>query len=75
MELLVRGQIVNLTLPIFLVYEQLWRPALFVYSPASAANVPMEIVYGLQGLDGEATEALIDSLPDTSAWRRSVRTT
>jgi hypothetical protein len=67
MELLVRGQIVNLSLPIHLVYEQLWRPALFDYSPASAANVPMEIVFRLQGLDGEATEALIDSLPDTTA--------
>ena len=67
MELLVRGQIVSLDLPIHLVYEQVWRPALQHYPPASASNVPMEIVYRLQGLDGEATEALIESLTDTAA--------
>ena len=77
MELLVRGNIVSLDLAIHLVYEQIWRPALedaaaAAGSASSAAlaqggKVPMEVVYRLQGLDGEATEPLVDTLHDTAA--------
>jgi len=69
MEVMVRGNIISLHLPIHLVYEQVWLPAAG-FDAAAAARAggffPMEIVYRLQGLDGEATEALIDALDDTS---------
>jgi E3 ubiquitin-protein ligase UBR4 len=81
MELLVRGHIVSLDLPIHLVYEQVWRPAVQDAAAAAAAaggspypqrgavggNMPMEVVYRLQGLDGEATEPIVDVLHDTAA--------
>ena len=57
--------------------EQVWMPALQAAtvpgsSPAgglsnAAPSVPMEVVYRLQGLDGEATEPLVDTLLDTAA--------
>jgi E3 ubiquitin-protein ligase UBR4 len=57
MELLVNGSIIALSLPIRLVYEQVWRTA--------HGGQAMIVVYRLQGLDGEATEPFIDTLADT----------
>ena len=70
MELLVRGHIVGLDLPIHLVYEQIWSENGLEAGGGGAqsnmgrgeGNGPMEIVFRLQGLDGEATEPLVDTL-------------
>ena len=60
MELLVRGHIVGLDLPIHLVYEQIWSENGLEAGGGGAqsnmgrgeGNGPMEIVFRLQGLDG-----------------------
>ena len=64
MELLVAGHIISLDLPVRLVYEQFWRKALTRVNPEGAITSPMHVTYRLQGLDGEATEPVIDSLQD-----------
>eukprot|EP00960_Hanusia_phi_P031785 749481-Hanusia_phi.AAC.19 len=65
MELLVRGNIVRLDLPISLVYEQVWRPSL-----QGNSESPMEVIYRLQGLDGEATEPIVEALHDSDASKQ-----
>src|SRR5690606_16404813 len=52
MELLVCNKIIKLDLTIKQVYEHVWK-----------STEPMTVVYRLQGLDGEATEEIVDSLP------------
>ena len=51
-ELLVTNRIINLNLPIKLVYEQVWRKRT---ENRGGEDTPMVVVYRLQGLDGEAT--------------------
>ncbi|KAL9643652.1 hypothetical protein ABK040_016104 [Willaertia magna] len=59
-ELLVDNRIIALNLPITKVYEKVWRTR---NNENQQTNDPMEIVFRLQGLDGEATEDRVDSLP------------
>ena len=65
MELLVAGQIVKLDLTVAAVYEQVWaRSAAAQGLPEG--NSPMVVVYRLQGLDGEATEPIVETLDQES---------
>eukprot|EP00727_Mastigamoeba_balamuthi_P009858 m51a1_g5495 hypothetical protein (1440) ;mRNA; f:338337-343290 len=71
MELLVNNQIIKLDLPIKQVYEQVWRSNQGEGKPkAKAKGSPMKVVYRLQGLDGEATEPIIDSLREEKPEER-----
>lgn len=68
LELLVDGNIINLNLPIRLVYEKIWLPnhplrGRLGDRDAMRAN-PMRVIYRLQGLDGEATEPMIDAIQE-----------
>ena len=79
MELLVGNQLIDLELPIKLVYEKVWWP--FCYKkknpeteeipPIESANKsdldPMEVIFRLAGIDGEATEKRVDNLNDSKA--------
>ncbi|KAF2077723.1 hypothetical protein CYY_000970 [Polysphondylium violaceum] len=66
MELLVDNKIIKLDLPIRKVYEQVWkRSPQAQRSPDT--NVPMTVIYRLQGLDGEATEEIIETLNDNTS--------
>eukprot|EP00299_Pterocystis_sp_00344_P012672 c6116_g1_i1.p1 GENE.c6116_g1_i1~~c6116_g1_i1.p1 ORF type:complete len:1228 (-),score=282.65 c6116_g1_i1:13-3696(-) len=62
MELLVKGQIIKLDLPVARVFEQVWIPYLRNNNADITDPPPMPITYRLAGLDGEATEPIIDSL-------------
>ena len=62
MELLICDKIIKLDLSVKQVFEKLWMKETNVSSIEDAR--PMEITYRLQGLDGEATEDIIESLPD-----------
>ena len=55
MELLVDRNIIGLSLPIKEVFERIWVP--------NHGRKPMLVVCRLQGLDGEATEPMIESFP------------
>eukprot|EP00741_Cyanophora_paradoxa_P010481 tig00000158_g10134.t1 len=68
MELLVAGQIVRLDLSIRQVYEQVWRRSLG--GDQAGDGPPMVVTYRLQGLDGEATEPIVDALEDTAGPER-----
>ena len=59
MELLVAGSIVKLDLSVAAVYEQVW-------AKAQEAGSPMVVVYRLQGLDGEATEPIVETVSEDS---------
>lgn len=61
MELLVAGSIIKLDLEIVHVYEGVWRRHLQQGGEADD-NPPMTVVYRLQGLDGEATEPIVETL-------------
>ena len=70
MELLVAG-VIKLDLPVRKVYERVWIPFVRQQQPARAAqNPPMAVTYRLQGLDGEATEPIVESLPDNESEAR-----
>ena len=60
LELLVDNKIIGLDLPIHMVYEQVWRRS--QVDGGGGREGPMIVVYRLQGLDGEATEEIVDSL-------------
>jgi E3 ubiquitin-protein ligase UBR4 len=65
MELLVAGKIVKLDLPVSDVYEQVWaRSAQGQGYGEGGAGSPLVVVYRLQGLDGEATEPIFESLDE-----------
>ncbi|KYQ89094.1 hypothetical protein DLAC_10325 [Tieghemostelium lacteum] len=66
MELLVDNKIIKLDLPIKKVYEQVWRRSQAVQRSGDM-NMPMSVIYRLQGLDGEATEEIIENLPDSQS--------
>jgi E3 ubiquitin-protein ligase UBR4 len=59
MELLVNNKIIKLDLSIKQVYKHVWKK-----------TTPMVVVYRLQGLDGEATEEIVDSLPEDAGEER-----
>jgi E3 ubiquitin-protein ligase UBR4 len=61
MELLVAGSIIKLDLEISHVYEGVWRRHLQQGGDGDD-NPPMMVVYRLQGLDGEATEPIVETL-------------
>ncbi|OHT12592.1 hypothetical protein TRFO_03612 [Tritrichomonas foetus] len=63
MELLVDGKIISLDLPIEDVYKKVWVP--------SKGESPMIVICRLQGLDGEATEPIINSFPREEAEEES----
>eukprot|EP00742_Colponemidia_sp_Colp-10_P004531 GILJ01004836.1.p1 GENE.GILJ01004836.1~~GILJ01004836.1.p1 ORF type:complete len:2747 (+),score=454.59 GILJ01004836.1:625-8241(+) len=74
MELLVANQIVGLDLPVRLVYEKVWKRHVIEAAEASGATAdmnlnfpPMTVIYRLAGVDGEATENRVESIPDDSA--------
>ena len=76
MELLVGKKIIDLELPIKLVYEKVWWPYIFrlrnpdieEIPPIDGAKLselePMQVIFRLAGVDGEATEPRIESLSD-----------
>jgi hypothetical protein len=78
LELLVSGKIVNMDLTIRQVYEQVHWPALctqrdpdaFTTPPIEEASksslTPMQVIYRLVGIEGEAQEDRVSSLPDSS---------
>jgi E3 ubiquitin-protein ligase UBR4 len=55
LELLVRNKIINMNLDIDKVYEQVWRQ-----NPDD--STPMDVIFRFQGVDGEATEDVVDTL-------------
>jgi len=55
MELLVNNNLISLDLPIDGVYNKVWIPA--------EGDTPMQVICRLQGLEGEATEPFISSIP------------
>lgn len=63
MELLVCNKIISLEMPVDLVFEQVW-----LKDPRNEGiennedAPPMDVIYRLQGLDGEATEDIVESL-------------
>ncbi|GAM27937.1 hypothetical protein SAMD00019534_111130 [Acytostelium subglobosum LB1] len=69
MELLVDNKIIKLDLPIRKVYEQVWKRSAQAQR-VQDANIPMMVIYRLQGLDGEATEEIIENLNDTNNEER-----
>ena len=63
LELLVDSKIIDLKLPIQLVHDEVWKQS-SSYRVNGTTEVPMLVVYRLQGLDGEATEERIDNLQE-----------
>jgi len=61
MELLVAGQIIKLDLPVIKVYEQVWARSAAAQTYGDG-NSAMVVVYRLQGLDGEATEPIVETV-------------
>jgi len=74
MELLVGNKIIELDLPIKLVYEKVWWPFIFRQKNPEAEEIPpldltklfelepMVVIYRIAGVDGEATEDRIENL-------------
>jgi E3 ubiquitin-protein ligase UBR4 len=62
MELLVHDKIIKLELPVEGVYEHVWKPHFINSNKPNTKVPPMVVVYRLQGLDGEATEDIVDSI-------------
>jgi len=75
-EMLVANNIIVPDLPANLVYEKVWYPYIYkqrnpdeyVVPPIETADssykVPMEVIYRLAGVDGEATENRVESLQE-----------
>ena len=83
-ELLVANQIIEVDLPIYLVYEKVWIP--FVrqreeesQQPPSETIPNMVVIFRIQGLEGEATENrvsnLVDDFEDEKEQERRTRLT
>jgi len=68
LELLVAGKLLTLDLSIRSVYNHIWRPSQRQSQEAEQADTevdtPMVVVYRLSGLDGQATEPIVDSLEE-----------
>jgi len=75
-ELLVAGNLIDLDLPIHLVYEKVWVP--FIKQKEEEGQSfgpeipPMKVVIRISGLDGEATENRISNLVDDSEDEKTV---
>lgn len=79
MELLVGNQIIELDLPIKLVFEKVWWPYNYRRKNPDVEEIPlienvktqefdsMIVVFRLAGVDGEATERRIESIPETAS--------
>lgn len=74
LELIVCGNIVGLDIPVRVVQHELWRPHVLEttaddYSSDCAAEVlpAMMVTYRLAGVDGEATEEVVDTLADSDS--------
>ncbi|CAM9374506.1 unnamed protein product [Chrysoparadoxa australica] len=74
LELLVCNKIVNLDLAVRVVQHELWRPHVldnegeeYESDCEAEALPPMLVTYRLAGVDGEATEEVLDSLSDSAA--------
>ncbi|KAH3758845.1 Auxin transport protein BIG [Pelomyxa schiedti] len=67
MELLVCNKIIKLDLPIKAIYEQVWLPSV----PEGKKKDVMQVIYRLQGLDGEATEAIVDTIRTDSGEQKN----
>ena len=65
MELLVAGSIIKLDLAVSTVYEQVWARSAAAQGYADGGSA-MVVVYRLQGLDGEATEPIVETLDQES---------
>jgi hypothetical protein len=76
LELLIANKIVEFNLPIVQVVEQVWWPYVYKQNNPESFEIPaiskddsnrlqpMEVVFRIAGLDGEATEERIESLTD-----------
>jgi E3 ubiquitin-protein ligase UBR4 len=70
LELLVCNQIISPSLHVALVHSQIWRPYVLDADSGYASDCepdvlpPILITYRLAGVDGEATEELVESLED-----------
>lgn len=63
MELLVCNKIISLEVPVDLVFEQVWlKDSRNEGIENNESAPPMDVIYRLQGLDGEATEDIVESL-------------
>ncbi|CAN0502207.1 unnamed protein product, partial [Ectocarpus sp. 12 AP-2014] len=74
LELIVCGNIVGLDIPVRVVQHELWRPHILettaddYSSDCEAESLPaMMVTYRLAGVDGEATEEVVDSLADSDS--------
>lgn len=68
------GNIVGLDIPVRVVQHELWRPHILettaddYSSDCDAEALPaMMVTYRLAGVDGEATEEVVDSLADSDS--------
>ncbi|CAM9638308.1 unnamed protein product, partial [Sphacelaria rigidula] len=74
LELIVCGNIVGLDIPVRVVQHEIWRPHILettaddYSSDCDAEALPaMMVTYRLAGVDGEATEEVVDSLVDSDS--------
>lgn len=76
-ELLVAGNLIDLDVPIQLVYEKVWVPFIKQKEEEGqsfGADIPaMKVVIRISGLDGEATENRISHLVDDSEDEKTVQ--
>ena len=66
----VAGQIIKLDLSVAAVYEQVWARSAAALAHGEGASSPMVVVYRLQGLDGEATEPIVESVEEDGGEER-----
>jgi E3 ubiquitin-protein ligase UBR4 len=78
-ELLVNDKIINLDLPVQKVYNAIWKPSMnsrgvdddeYDSDMDEIDSSAMVVVYRLQGLDGEASEDVVDSISDESVQQK-----
>jgi hypothetical protein len=86
LELLATGRILSLDLPLRVVFQGLWRPYVVERHPDDYSLdlqpelcPPLIVTYRLAGVDGEATEEVVETLGDeehdvSAEARREVRT-
>jgi E3 ubiquitin-protein ligase UBR4 len=74
LELLVCGRIIALDIPVRVVQRELWRTHVLDthvddYDSDCGDDVlpPMTVTYRLAGVDGEATEEVVETLTDSAA--------
>lgn len=76
-ELLIANNLVDLDLPIYLVYEKVWVPFIKQREEEGqsfgAEIPPMKVILRISGLDGEATENRVSNLIDDSEDEEMVK--